>query len=161
MKLSEWASVSEIVASIVIIASLGYVALELNQNTQALQQTSYQDALDTLSTGDFLLASDAEVHRIVKLGEVDSTEITDTEWSRFEHFAYPRMGVWEHTFLAHSENSISEIQWTALEPFFIDMFCKAGYQRFLKENRVAWSLDFLSYIDSEATPKCSLLQSKI
>ena len=156
MQLSEWASISEIVASIVIIASLGYVALELNQNTQAIQQSSYQDALDTLSSGDFLLASDAGVHRIVKLGEVDSPEISETEWSRFEHFAFPRVGVWEHTFLAHSENSISEIQWTALEPFFINMFCKAGYRRFMKENRVAWSLDFLSYIDTEATPKCSL-----
>lgn len=156
MKLSEWASISEIIASIVIIASLGYVAMELNQNTQSIQQSSYQDALDTLSAGDFLLASDAEVHRIVKLGEVDSPELTDTEWSRFEHFAYPRMGVFEHTYLAHTENSISAIQWTALEPFFIDMHCRPGYQRFIQENRVAWSLDFLSYLDTVATPKCSL-----
>jgi hypothetical protein len=83
LKLSEWANVAEIIASIVIVFSLAYVGLELNQNTKSIQQSSYQSTLSMLTEGDLLLAADADINRIVTAAESDPTKLADEEWSRF------------------------------------------------------------------------------
>jgi hypothetical protein len=156
LALSEWANVAEIIASIVIVASLVYVALEINQNTQSLQQGAYQNALDRLSTGDLLLAADGETQRIVSLAEADSPELTATEWERFKNYAFPRIGVWEYTYLAHEENAISSIQWTALSPYFENLYCTSpGYQRFFKETEFAWSKTFMGFVQTTVSGNCN------
>ncbi len=67
LKLSEWASIAEIFASFVVIASLAYIGLEINQNTKALQQASYQSILSVISDADMEIASNADLNRIVIL----------------------------------------------------------------------------------------------
>ena len=43
LKLADWASIAEILTSVVVVVSLIYVGFELNQNTIAIQQSSHQD----------------------------------------------------------------------------------------------------------------------
>ena len=62
-----------------IIASLGYVGLELNQNTTAIQQSSYQATLDMLTEGDYLLASDEDLNRIVLTAERDPSQLDEEQ----------------------------------------------------------------------------------
>ena len=77
LKLSEWANVAEIVASVVIVASLVYVGLEVNQNTRALQNESYQFVLTALREGNDLLVTDADFYRIFVTGEASPSELSD------------------------------------------------------------------------------------
>jgi len=77
LKLSEWANVAEIVASVVIVASLVYVGLEVNQNTRALQNESYQFVLTALREGNDLLVTDADFYRIFVTGEDSPSELSD------------------------------------------------------------------------------------
>jgi len=146
LSLSEWASVAEIVAAIVIILSLGYVGLELNQNTNATQQSSYQATLDTLTEGDYLLASNQELNKIVSTAETTPSELNDDEWSRFTRFAMPRIGSWEYMFLARQTNSISESHWMAFNPYFEYLICTAGYKRYFQENTYQYNLEFSQYV---------------
>ena len=155
LTLSEWANVAEIVASIVIVVSLAYVGLELNQNTLALQQSAYQDTFSELASQDLALAQDAELHRIVSRGRYDPAQLDKEEWSRFTHFTYPRLGVWEYLFLSKDEGGVSQSQWRAFEPYFINLFCKPGYVRFFRENRESYSPEFVEYVSDEFDRKCT------
>lgn len=155
MKLSEWAHVAEIVASVVIVVSLAYVGLELSQNTLALQQSAYQDTFSELASLDLALAQDAELHRIVSKGQDDPEQLNEEEWSRFTHFNYPRLGVWEYLFLSKNEGGVSQSQWRAFEPYFINLFCKPGHERFFRENRESYSSEFVEYVEDEFENKCT------
>jgi hypothetical protein len=121
-----------------IIASLGYVGLELNQNTTAIQQSSYQATLDMLTEGDYLLASDEDLNRIVLTAERDPSQLDDEEWSRFTRYAFPRLGSWEYIYLSRQSNSISETHWSAFNPYFADLICNSGYKKFFEENTIAF-----------------------
>ncbi len=154
LKLSEWASVAEIVASVVIIASLAYVGLELNQNTQALQQQSYQSTMGLLAGGDMTLATNEDLLRIVVVAETSPSDVSAEEWLRFTHFVYPRIATWEFLYLAKQENSLSEIQWGAFEPYFVGFSCKRGYMRFWEENQSAFAQAFRVYLDTKVFPEC-------
>ena len=154
LTLSEWSSIAEIVASIVIVASLLYVGLELNQNTQALQQTSFQSVLQILSEGEMALATDDELLDAVLLVEQAPTDASERDWRKFTHFAYPRIGMWEYLYLGHRENAISSVHWLSIEPYFFAVICLPGYQRFWKENQFGFSSEFIDYVETNALPRC-------
>ncbi len=155
LKLNEWASIGEIITSLAVVASLVYVAFEIKQNTDSLQQSSYQSVLDRLSSHDMMVAADKDLHRIVSSAENPDIELSEEDWSRFEHFAFPKMGEWEYMFLASEANAISQIQWTAFEPYFTQLYCQPGYQKFWKNNRFAFAAAFQTYVDSITQSRCS------
>ena len=152
--LSDWAHVAEIIASIVIVVSLLYVGQELNQNTNSIQQSSYQSTLDNLIQGDLLLASDAELNDIVSRAEQDPDLVSEQEWSRFSRYALARFGVWEYVFAARESDSISETQWGSFSPYFEFLVCNTGYSRFFAENRAFYGESFLRYVDSVSGENC-------
>ncbi len=154
LKLAEWANVAEIVASFVIVASLAYVGMELNQNTTALQLSSYQDTLDKLTSLDLAVAQSSELHRIVSLGRESPEALTGEEWSRFTHFIYPRLGIWEYLFLSKEQGGVSNSQWQAFEPYFVNLSCMPGYIRFFKENEESYAGEFGEYLDSQVLSNC-------
>ena len=80
LKLSDFASIAEILASVVVIASLAYIGLELRQNTQAMQQASYQSANDYLLQLDLAQATDEELNRLVMKAESTPADVTEEEW---------------------------------------------------------------------------------
>ena len=47
LKLKDWASVAEISASFVVVASLAYIGLELNQNTKVGFSAPFQDYIES------------------------------------------------------------------------------------------------------------------
>lgn len=154
LNLSEWANVAEIVASIVIVFSLAYVGLELNQNTNAIQQSSYQSTLSMLTEGDLLLASDAELNKIVTAAELNPSTIGNEEWSRFSRYALARIGSWEYMFLARNSGSISSSHWNAFEPYFQNLICTPGYRKFFIENTDFYDMIFANYVTSFINEGC-------
>ena len=154
LKLSEWANVAEIIASIVIVASLVYVGLEVNQNTRALQNDSYQNILALSQEQQNTLATDKEFHRIFLTGENSPSELSEEEWSRFTQFMFPRIGLWEYLYLSKQDNSISPSVWMAFDPYFRDVICMKGYRRFVEENRVAHAPIFMEYLETDVFPDC-------
>ncbi len=154
LKLSEWANIAEIVASFVIVASIVYIGMELNQNTQALQTKSYQTMTGFLIELDIAQASSEDLNRIIMQAEVSPYNISAEEWERFTHIAIARYGLWEYLFLSYQDDSISDAQWAAFEPFLRGLACKSGYKRFWKEQQLAFSIPFKEYIGSEVLPMC-------
>ena len=154
LTLPEWAHIAEIIGSIVIVLSLVYVAFELGHNTNSLQQSSYQAALETLATGDMMLAENADMHQLVKSAETDPNSISDTEWSRFKHYTMPRIGVWEYSFLGYEAGAIADEHWLAMDGYFGSIYCQPGYERFFSEASIAFAPDFLDYIEHRVKPRC-------
>ncbi len=155
LKLSEWASVAEIATSIVVIASLGYIALEVNQNTQALQVGTYQAMATFMLELDVAQASNEELNRIITLAETSPSDVSPEEWPRFTKMAYPRYGMWEFLYLQMQNDAVDEITWLAYEPFYLTEFaCKRGYRRFWEEHQSGFSPPFIEYMQSEVLPTC-------
>ena len=154
LNLSEWANIAEILASVVIVFSLAYVGLELNQNTKALQHDSYQSVLDSLAEGDLARAMDAELDQIILTGELAPNELGSQEWSRFTSFAFPRMGLYEYMYLAKQQDALSDVQWSAFEPYFSSLVCLPGYEKFLNENKLFYAELFMAYLTQDIISQC-------
>ena len=107
LKLADWANIAEIVAAVVIVISLAYVGLEINQNTKALQNESHRSTLEMMNSGQNILATDEEFHRIYISGLESPADLNEAEWSRFVQFMLPRIGAVTNSCLAARLNDCS------------------------------------------------------
>ena len=155
LKLADWANIAEIVAAIVIVISLAYVGLEINHNTKALQNESHRSTLEMMNSGQNILATDAEFHRIYVSGLESPTDLNETEWSRFVQFMLPRLGAWEYLFLAKQEGSVSPGAWAAFDPYFREIICMPGLVKFIGQYESSYAPNFVAYVKSDPMQKCA------
>ena len=158
LKLSDWANISEIGASIVVVLSLIYVGFEINQNTTALEQDTYQSMQEILYSVDLTLATDTELLEIVMRAEGMPTKTTELEWRKFSHLAFPRFATWEFVFLARASGAVGPEHWNAMDPYFTEMLCHEGYRRFWRENMAVFSPAFVSHVDAAKPSACMVKQ---
>jgi len=154
LKLSDWANLAEIVASVAVVLSLIYVGFQINQNTVAIQQESHQSVQEILQDIDLTLAVDTELLKVVMHAEKSPSEVTELQWRRFTHMAFPNIATWEFVYLARSEGAMTEAQWAAFNPYFTSLVCKAGYRRFWKENRPVFTPNFALHVDTVIGSEC-------
>ena len=134
--------------------ALVYVGLEVNQNTQSLQNESYLSVMDVIIEGDHLRATDAELNRIAMEADKSPSTVSAEDWSRYEHFLYPRFGIWEYLHLARQQRAISDTQWLAFEPYFHNKFCLPGWRHFWEKNYWGYEESFRTYIKTEGSREC-------
>lgn len=155
LSLPEWANVAEIIGTVVVIASLAYVGMEVNQNTQAVQLASYQSMNGLLIELDVAQASNGDLNRVMTIAETSPTEVTPEEWIRFVRMAFPRYGMWEYLYLSKQRDAVDENQWLAFEPYYRNEYaCKAGYIRFWEEHQEGFAPPFVEYMQSSVIPTC-------
>ena len=155
LKLSEWANIAEIIASIVIVASLVYVGWEVNQNTKTLQNESHMNVITLLNDQQMALTTNEDLYRIFIKAEELPFDLSNEEWLRFVQFIYPRIGVWEYLYIAREEGTINDHVWSGFEPYFLSIICKPGYRRWWDEFGLSNAPPFIAYVETQVLPTCS------
>ncbi len=157
LKLEDWSNLSQIFAALVVVASLAYVALEIEQNTQAVQAASYQALISNLTDVDLAVVTNPELDRIVSLGEKSPWELTPEEWSTFTRYSLARTGQLELAYLSYIENALNETQWAGVESFILSVLCLPGYFRFWTENSTnIFAPAFVEYVTDNVIPNCPI-----
>ena len=159
LNLGQWTELLELATGIVVILTLVVVGIEIRQNTAAIKMDSYQTAMDKLDERHYLLATDAEVHRIAKLAEESRDELTEDEWSRFGLLELPHLAVWEFIYDAHLKDNIDWHQWQGFERYFLAYYCSPNspMRAVYHENITIWSDPFMQHIADIEKTKCQSL----
>jgi hypothetical protein len=107
-----------------------------------------------MNSGQIVLATDAEFHRIYTLGLESPDQLNDVEWSRFVQFMLPRLGAWEYLYLAKLEGSVSPGAWAAFDPYFREIICEAGMVKFVAAYASSYAPEFVEYVKSDPVRQC-------
>ena len=149
MKLKKWVHVSEIVASIAVVASLIFLALQIGDNTRTLQRQEIRDRSDSL-TSPFLDVSQVP-SILTKIKAVDGIE--DLEKAYMDRYN-----------LTHEEASIwvryQNVLWAGLEADFVANGISPALEAYIKlllrypDVRLSWEYrwsvqdsDFIGYVE--------------
>ena len=143
LNLEDWSRLAEICAAVVVILSLGYVALEIEQNTKAVQAASYQALITGLTEVDLAVVTNPELDRVVSLGEKTPAELSAQEWSTFHRYALARTGQFELAFIAFENGALDELQWSGAAS--VDVW-RVGSSTPIKEGATGGS-----YVDNTET----------
>ena len=148
MKLSDWAHVAEIVGAVAVIVTLAYLAVQIEQNTIAVEASTRQGRLDFGRQQAELLITQPGLARLVMGAEQDTSALNDEERLLFYEFTTWRMATWELTYLEYIDGLIDEELWLAWDGYYM-LFVegKPGYRTFFIDTRQQWDSRFMAHVD--------------
>jgi hypothetical protein len=138
--------VFEAVGMIAIIASLMFLAIEINQNTNALHGQSRQSVLEAAQSELFLLVE----HPEIALSVIKDGPLTAEENVKLDAYLAATLRAREYAWLQYQDGAIDEEQWKA-EGFVIRSILNADRVRewWDKIGRTGTSPKFADFVDSK------------
>lgn len=146
-RLSEWAAIAEIVAALAVIASLVYLAIQVRENTNAVQAATFQELVNASDAYLLTLAQDSSLAGIMLQASRDPSGLGEDEWLRY---FYAQRAWWrnmENAFFQRQRGLLGDDEWGVYE----SVMCSppdAGREQTWAYHRPAMSPPFVAFIEA-------------
>ena len=118
-KLSDWASVAEILGAAAIVVSLVFVGVQIRGNVQATQAATFQQHMTNEVNFLEYITSDLEVQRVYDLifNDPDALPTLDRDTQVRAYFIFiADMRLWENLYIQRDSGTLSDSAWETREP---------------------------------------------
>ena len=144
MNRSKLADLSEIFSSIAIVITLIYLAIEITQNTDAIEGQTRQAVLTSAQAEITLLLDNPDLVRSLAGLE----QLSETDSIRLDNFLALALRSREFSWLQYQSGSIDEAQWATEEVVLISIFdseiARLWWQRMGRE---VFGEEFVDFVD--------------
>ena len=137
-----------VAANVGVVLGLGFLLIELRQNTLATQAALNHDLLAVGREHAELLLTDDELAEIVLRAEQDPESLSLLEREKFLLFTSWRMGVWETAFMNADEGLVADRYFEGFDAWYSELVRRGpGYKYWLNESRHGYDLAFQEHVD--------------
>ena len=140
----KWKDIAEIIGIVAIVLSLFFVGLELRQNTVAVKAASIDGLASLTQEYFFLIASDAELTRIVYDGLQDMTALDEYDRQRFLWVELSRAVRLQIAFLQWQRGTLGNQDWL----FYKRFVCTQSGKESWPLTKEVLTPDFVAYSES-------------
>ncbi len=148
------AAISETIGAIAVIVTLAYLAVQIRQNTRAMQTASHHAITDSLNLGNIAVAQDAELAQIWVTGCTDRTALTEAERERLDSLLRAHFHVFDSLYYSANSGTGDLKLLQAEEKGFSHLMNLQGVYDWWKDNPYAFSPEFRNYMeDFRAAPR--------
>ena len=105
----------EFVGAITVVVTLGYLSLQIRQNTLTMQSTAEVEAARHWSEQNIRAALNSEMTRIMDVGTRDASQLSDDERRRFLWFTASHFYMVDGLFKLYKKGQLSEEAWLPYE----------------------------------------------
>ncbi len=140
-------AVGEIVGAVAVIITIGYLAVQIRQNTISVRSASNQQILQGIAELNQFLGSAPEVTDLFWRGTLDPESLSEDEWHRFIHIASAMIRRMELMFLNHRQGFVPAQVWEAQANSLRRWFSTPGIQRWFSEFGGGISAGFRAYVE--------------
>ncbi len=148
MTLSELGGIGEFVGALAVLVSLVYLATEIRRNTMATRLATLQSALGTFQQVLDAPARDAELSRIIRVGMIDSSQLTEDESTRLVYWLSSALRQAENTFVQHQAGMLDDKSWAARAHQLRNLFSSPTVLKLWASESEGYHEDFRDWVDS-------------
>jgi len=148
MKKISWRNIAEVLGVLSVVAGLFLVAWEIRSNTAAVESASSQAVTDASLEALNLLASDAELAHIRRIGDLDPESLTEDEAWRY--WIYYR-GYWlrfQNVFFQRQMNVLGERLWGSYMHIMCNDIQKSGIRAGWPDHAAVLNPEFVAAVES-------------
>ena len=146
-------SIGELVAAIATLATLGYLAVQIRQNTRSMRAAAFQASTTRASDLSQLLAQDKDLFRIFAAGLRDPSELDDIDRGRLVMLLQAFIRQYEDLFFQHRTGALDAETWAAWRGSYRPIVQSAGFSAFWPGRAEAFTASFRRHLDSEIRPE--------
>jgi hypothetical protein len=148
-KLSDWASIAEIVSGVAVVVTLVFLIRGIDENTELTRAALYASHINAFNEQSRDAYSDPEVARIFRAWLVeDFSSLSESDNARLEQMVAYFFRSYEGAFLAHQSGLYGEFEWERMERSTCDNYGRAiagGFAYLLDALMTRPFLDFMEH----------------
>lgn len=141
-------AIAEVVGAVTVIASLGYVALQVKQNTRATRYQTTQNMITANSDANFLISADGELAEILHKGCYKPESLTGTERLRFNTWFFAYYNHFDFAYHQYIAGQLDEVMWQKMAfemPLYVSSL--PGVTEWWSKDKARMSKEFVAYMD--------------
>jgi len=142
-------AISNILSALAVIATLGYVAVQIRQNTSALRSAATQGTHDQTAAVYDLLASDPQLSDIFVRGLEEPDSLNRVETARFYAFFLGVMFRFQNWYLQTNSQALDKVHIESWARVLRQISGMPGFQRFWQDRRHLFTPSLLNYMEQE------------
>ena len=147
LKLSDWASVSEIIAAVAVAVSLIFVGLELQSNTAA-SESATREAINRKDIEFLSLYVDSTVVAVASVKAQNGEPLSELEESQLVQTEYINFIIFEHSYYQYRKGVLEAGEWARHENIIRAVWRDWPYAHTMwSRYRETFSSDFVALID--------------
>jgi hypothetical protein len=149
MTFQELGGLGEFIGALAVLGSLVYIAREIRQNTNATQLSTLHASMNSAQSIFEAPTRDAELARIIRVGMVDLSELTEDETERLRWWVIMVIRAAENSFVQHQAGMLDDQSWTARAHTISNFFSAPGVREIWRAQPLNYREDFREWISSE------------
>lgn len=149
MTIQDLGSLGELTAAVATVLTLGYLAMQLRQNTSALKSQTFQQSSMDMSLTANAISSDEELASIIIKAGDGLDGLSPVERLRFHFWMLVAVRRFEAIYVQSVYGSIDPVRIKGFEKSIISLLANGGSAEWWESSKVAFSTDFSRYADQE------------
>lgn len=146
MNIQDLGSIGELIAALATLLTLGYLAIQLKQNTSALKSQTFQQSSMDMSLTANSVSSDGELARIIMKAEKGIASLTPDEKLRFHFWMLVAVRRFEAIYIQALYGSIEKKRIEGFETSILSLLSNIGNE-WWNSTKSVFSEDFIHYAD--------------
>ena len=118
LRLSDWASVAEVIGAAAVVISLIYVGVQINANTAEVRAANRQQLVNRSFDATGNAATNPDL-AIALTKAADGTPLTDQELAQYRYFVRGMIYDIQEAYLLHSEGRLDDSYWQTRAAIFL------------------------------------------
>jgi hypothetical protein len=142
------AAIANIVASIAVMLTVVYLAIQVRRSTQATYSQTYQFATQALGEMAAIAGSSKETARIFTVGMAEPDKLDEQEFNQFAYLGISLFRRYENVFFQYQSGMIDDDFWIGHRDNLLWFYHRPGTQKWWSERRLAFSNRFRVFLES-------------
>jgi hypothetical protein len=138
---------AEVVGALAVVVTLGYLAVQIRQNTKAIKATSHHAVTDSFNALNVSVFQDPEVGRLWRLGHSGYSNLTEDEQVSFSFMMLAYIRIFETLYYQRNLGTMEEQLFLAEEKSAEWMIAQPGFREWWSSNPISFSAEFRSYMN--------------
>jgi len=147
LKLSEWASLAEIIGAFAVVISLLYVGIQVNDSASAVRAASANDASVSLQNWYLQIGSDQQTSELFYRALMSEEALSDQEEFQFLMMLHGAFLAFQNSFLLAEEGTIDAELREAITAAILGVKSLPGMARYWRQRRSYLHSGFANYVD--------------
>lgn len=142
-------AIGEVVGAIGVIVTLGYLAVQIRQNTASVRASTLQTMSEASTSFHVVMARDAELSRIFHAGVLDPEALSPEEYVRFRFAMMAFLRRVEGFHGQAGRNRVAPEEWAGLRESCLSVMSQPGARAWWAEESGRYNPDFAAWLDQE------------
>jgi len=157
MDLVAISTLAQVVSAVGVIISLVYLAVQVRQNTRAVRNSTHHALTVTRLDYIAMVAQNAELSRILRIGTQDFSQLNEEERHRFHLIMYHLFSAGENFYYQQKQGALDAEQWERWCGTLRYHFTQPGIRTWFATSPIRFAASFGEFLQREF---CSLAGEK-